>query len=196
MFPGQANSLRTLSALLESLYVFAVVASMLCEECLGQCHDVVAAISQPRQMDLDSVQPEQQIFPKTPLGGFPGQVGIGRGKDADVRALRFGRTDALELPSLEHSEKLALPIQWNARNLVEKKGTAVRELEAAEPIALRVGASIPHVAEELALEDSLGETVEVHRDHGARGSMRNGVKRPGDDTLAGTILPREEYVRI
>ena len=84
----------------------------------------------------------------------------------------------------------------HVRDLVEKQGAAVGELEAPHAVGWRIGERAAHVAEQLALEHRLGDAARVHRHHRPAGSRRQRVDRLSDEPFAGAVLARDEDVRI
>ena len=84
----------------------------------------------------------------------------------------------------------------HVRDLVEEERAAVRHLEAADAVGLGVGEGALHVAEELALEDALGEPAGVHGQERLRRAGGDGVQRGGDRALAGAVLAGDEHVRV
>ena len=99
------------------------------------------------------------------------QVRVGGGEDPDVGPARPRRADPLELAGLEDPQQLGLlRFMRHVRDLVEEERAPVGELEPADAVGLGVGEGALHVAEELALEDALGEAAHVHR-------RRSGLRR-------------------
>ena len=62
--------------------------------------------------------------------------------------------------------------------------------------ALRVGERALHVAEQLALEDALGQPAGVDRARAACSRAASRVQPAGDDLLAGAVLAGDEHVRV
>ena len=84
----------------------------------------------------------------------------------------------------------------HVRDLVEEERPPVRHLEAAHAVGLGVGEGALHVAEELALEDPLGEPARVHGQERLRRAGGDGVERGGHRALAGAVLAGDEHVRV
>ena len=74
-------------------------------------------------------------------------------------------------------------------NLVEEERAPVGELEAAEALLHRPGERPPLVAEELGLEEGVGERPAVDLHEGALRARREAVDGPGDQLLAGARFP-------
>ena len=130
-------------------------------------------------------------------GGRAGPGGSGRRRPrrarsalvAEIRrtsdAARPRGADALELAGLQHAQELApagvggtLPI--SSRKSVPPSASSKRPTRSA-----RASVNAPlHVAEELALEDALGDAAGVDRHEGLARARRGRVERARDDALA------------
>ena len=95
------------------------------------------------------------------------EVAVGGAEDADVDPERVVLADAADLARLEEPEQLDLHALVELADLVEEERAAVGDLE--EPLAVGVGAGEGPlaVAEELALDEVLGQGPAVDRDEGA-----------------------------
>jgi len=162
MLPGQGWVEQRLQRdRLEPVDGLPIPLRMLAQKVPGQRRDVVAAIAQRRQMDLDRIQPKQQILPESTAADFVDEVRVARGQDAHVHVTRARRSDALEISGLEHAQELRLKIERHVRDLVEEQCPTVGELEPSDAVALRVGERPLDVAEELALEDAIRQPTGV-----------------------------------
>ncbi len=88
---------------------------------LGQHRNVLEAIAQWRQTNLDCVETEKQILTKTSLRYFSVQIGVCRRQQTHVDLLRLRRSDAFKLTRLQHAQQLRLQIQRHVSDLVEKE---------------------------------------------------------------------------
>jgi hypothetical protein len=79
------------------------------------------------------------------------------------------------------------------RDLVEEERPAARFLEEPLPELDRAGERALHVAEELALQQGLGDGGAVHRDERPGRSLRVRVDGAGDQLLAGSALAGDEH---
>ena len=80
--------------------------------------------------------------------------------------------DALELALLQHAQQLGLHRRRDVADLVEEQRAAVGELEAAELALDGAGERALLVAEQLALEQRLGERAAVDLDERAARARR------------------------
>ena len=174
----------------------AVAERMLVEEMAGEGQDVLAAVTEWRECDLDRVDAEQQILAE------PAAVTSSR-RSALVAAMmrtstRFVRDDPTRStsPRLQHAEQLGLLAHGDIGDLVEKERAPVGELETAGAVGLGVGERAPHVAEHLALEDAFGKSAEVDRGKGALRAYRRGVQPLRDQLFARAVLAGDEHVGV
>ena len=118
---------------------------------------------------------------------------MGRRDHANVDLRRLRGADGLEGPLLEHPEQLDLQGGAHVPDLVEEDGAAVGEGEAslAMPDGVREGAL--DVAEELGLEQLLGNGAAVDGDQGPLRAPTVVVECPRDQLLAGAALARDQH---
>src|SRR5688500_9196174 len=134
------------------------------QKVLRQYRNVVSALAQRRQLNLDGVESKQQILAKPSLGHFSMQVGIRRRQQSHIHLLRLGRSDSLKITRLQHSQQLRLQVQRHVSNLVEKQRSAVCEFKTSNTIALRVSKRTTHVPKQFAFENTFRERAGVQRD--------------------------------
>ena len=100
--------------------------------------------------------------------------------------------DAVERPLLQDAQELALRRRRELADLVEEDRAAVGQLELAQPARGRAREGAPLVAEELALEQRLGNRGAVDRDEGAVAPGRERVDRAREELLARAALALEQ----
>ena len=137
--------------------------------------DVVVPLAQRRQVDLDRVEPEEQVLAEAPGGDFGRDVGVGGRKDPHVDPPRARGADPLDLAALEHAEQLGLLARLQRADLVQQQRAAFGQLEASDAVRPGVGERALHVTEHLALEEPLGEPAQVDRHERARGPRASRV---------------------
>src|SRR5947208_16975803 len=76
-------------SVIESGNLFAITLRVLMEKTVGQRHDVISTLSQWRQRDLDRIQTEQEVLPKTTRCHLVLKICICRGDNAHVRMQSF-----------------------------------------------------------------------------------------------------------
>ena len=102
---------------------------------------------------------------------------MGRRDHAGVAAEDLRPADPLELALLQDAEDLGLGGQRQLADLVEEDRTAVGALEPARLLPVRAGEGAPLVAEELALDQALGQGPAVDPDE-RTGRDRSGGAAP------------------
>src|SRR5262245_54390515 len=85
------------------------------------------------------------------------KISVRRRDPADVDLERATATDALETARLQDAQQLGLQLGLELADLVEEERAAVGELEPAALALARAGERALLVAEELALEQRLGQ---------------------------------------
>ena len=162
---------------------------------LGQLHDVVATFPQRRNANRKHAQPIKQILAKAALQHEFLEIPIRRRDDAHVDRPGDVVADALELAFLQNPQQLALQLQRNFADFVEKNRTAVGELETSDPILVRSRERALHVPEKLALEQLLGYRRAVHLDQWCLGARALRVDGARHEFLADTGFAENQHVR-
>ena len=98
-----------------------------------QTADVVAALTQGRQPDLEAAQAVEQRRPEPPLGDGAFEVGVGGGHDADVDSHRCLGPYRLDLAALQSAQQEDLHLRGGLPDLVQEEGAGVGALEIARP---------------------------------------------------------------
>jgi hypothetical protein len=158
--------------------------------------DVLAPLAQRGHVDLDRVEAEQQVLTEPPVRHLLPQVGVRGRKDAHVGAARARRADALELAGLEHAQQLRLQVERHVRDLVEEERAAVGHLEAADAVGLGVREGALHVAEQLALEDTLAEPAAFTVRSGFDARDETACSAGRHRALAAAVLAGQQHVRV
>jgi hypothetical protein len=110
------------------------------------------------------------------------------------RASMFvGASDPAEAPFLEGSQQLRLQIERQFADLVEHERSLARELEKPPLAGTSVRKSTSLMAEELGCQKVGGDRRAIHRDKRLLSFRTRVVNAPGEETLACTGLPHDEY---
>src|SRR4029450_11994669 len=104
--------------------------------------------------------------------------------------------EAAELPFLQDAQELRLGTGLHLRHLVEKQGAAVGKLEAALAALDGAGEGALLVAEDLALQQRLGNGRAVDGHERALPAGRQRVHCPGNELLPGAALDRAQWRRV
>ena len=99
----------------------------------------------------------------------------------------------LEALLLEDAQNLGLGLEAHVRDLVQEQGAPVGQVELAPLAAAGSGEGALLVAEELALDELLGDgrAVHVHQGVGRAGALA--VDGVGHQLLAGAVLAGDEH---
>ena len=93
--------------------------------------DVVAAIAQRRQVQLEHAEAIVQVFAKSFVADVLLQILIRGGDDAHIDADFLGRADGQERMAFQNSQQLGLAFQRQLADFVEKQRAQVGLLEEA-----------------------------------------------------------------
>ena len=162
------------------------------EDVLGQGRDVLGAVAERRDDDPGDVEAVEQVLAEPAGRDLFGQVAVRGRDDAGIGAESLGPTDALELPLLEDAEDLGLGRRGQLAHLVEEDGAAGRTLEPAGLLAVGSGEGTALVAEELALDQALGQRTAIDPDEGTGRAVRVAVQGGGDQFLTGATLADDQ----
>ena len=144
-------------------------------------------------MDRDDVEAVVEVLAEAPLGDRGGEVLVGRRDEPHVDPQRLGAADALELALLEAAQQLGLQREAHVADLVEEERPLVGELEAALLLGDGAGERPLLVAEELGLEQRLGDRRAVDLDQRLLGAGAVLVQQVGDQLLAGAALAGDQH---
>src|SRR3990172_1529381 len=98
-------------------------------------------------MDLDSVNPVEEVLSEALVCNQFTQGLVGRTNEADINGPRFVRTEPCYLTVLEHGQQFGLKGDREIANLVKKECTGGSNFEATRAIFARVGKSAFHMTE-------------------------------------------------
>ena len=102
----------------------------------------------------------------------------------------------LDLALLEHAQELGLHRERHVADLVEEQRAPVGQLEAAGPRPHRAGERPALVAEQLGLEQALGDGRAVDRRRTARPSGSEPVDGAREHLLAGAALALDQHRHV
>src|SRR5580658_3926027 len=149
---------------LDTRHVLLEALVELAEKVLDEQRNVPGSLAQRRQPDGDDVEAIVEVLTEDARADEFLQVAVGCGHEAHVDVDGLDTADALELALLQRAEKLDLHLHRNLADLVEEEGAAVGELEASRLARYGAGEGSALVAEELALDELLGNRGAVDLD--------------------------------
>ena len=167
---------------------------MLLDKMLCQEGNILHALPERRQMDIDDVQTVKKVFPEgAPLArGL--QVAVGRGNEPQVHLELAHAADPHDLAFLQHPQDLGLEQGRNVADLVEEDRAAVGLLQQPLFLILRAGEGALLEAEQLRFEQRVGDGAAVDRHEGLLVPRAPAVDRPGDQFLAGAALAGDQHI--
>ena len=133
------------------------------------------ALAERGQMDAHDVDAIVQVGAELPVGDVGLEIARRRGDDAHVDGARGIVADAAHFALLQRAQQLHLQRHGEVAELVEEQRSLVRLLEQPLPLGGRAGECALGVAEQLTLEQRLGDRRAVHRDE--RLAPRAGSRR-------------------
>ena len=127
-----------------------------CEK-LHEGPDILAPLTQRRQLDFRELQAIVEISAEPSVGDRHFQVGIGRCHNAHIHLDRRAAADALEFLILDDAQQILLKLQGRVADFVEKERAAVSRFKATAPQIAGSGEGSLLVAEELRLQQRFGQ---------------------------------------
>ena len=131
-----------------------------------------------------------------PLPDLLLEVLVGGGDDAHVHGDGGRPAHRLDLLLLQDAQHLGLRLQGHVADLVEEQRAAVRELELPLLGRERAREGAARVAEELALDQLLGNGRAVDLHEGAGGAEAQVVDVPRDELLARAVLAEDQHAPV
>ena len=172
----------------------AVVVAL--HEVRGEERHVLPPLPKRRDPDRHHREPVVQVLAEAALRDGAAEVLVRRRDHADVHLDRRRLAHPADLALLQRAQELRLEAGRGLADLVDEEGAAVRLLEHAAPGPDRAGEGAPRVAEELGLEERLGDRGAVHGHERLVPAAARDVDRPRDELLAGAGLPGDEHGRV
>ena len=113
--------------------------------------------------------------------------------DADVDAARDVLADAPQLAFLNHAQHLGLRARRQLADFVEEQRAAVRLFEHAGALGDGAGERAARVAEQLGLDQVVGQRRAVQRAERAVAARAAAMNRPRDQLLAAAALAVDQH---
>src|SRR5437870_1994885 len=146
------------------------------------------------EIPSDALENAQHDLPLELIRGLV-ERGVRRGDDPDVDLDRPRAAYALDLAFLEHSQELDLELGPKRADLVEEEAAPLRQLELSDLPLMGAGERALLVAEELGLDEGLGDGRRTDGDEGPVAPCPLVVDGPGDELLAGAALAGDQHGR-
>src|ERR1700730_10483197 len=149
------------------------------QEVLSQERNVLATLAERWQRHRNHVEAIEEIFAEAALVDHLREIAVRGGDDTCVDGDGLCRADGPDLAALERAQELGLQARRHLADLVEQERPAMRFLEQPLLVRGRSREGPLDVAEELRLEERLGERRAVDGDEGAAWALARVVDRLG-----------------
>src|SRR5690606_36724056 len=173
----------------------AVLRGELQTEVTRQQGNVLLPLPQRGDMDGEDVERVVEILAEPAGGDLLLQRDVPRRNQPEVDRHRLTAPQPLDVPLLQDAQQLHLDGRRDGGDLVEEEGSTVRLLEQAAPVRYRSREGSLHVAEELALQQRLGERGAVDRHERTARPVGELVDRSCHQLLAGPRLASDQHRR-
>ena len=147
--------------------------------------NVLASFTEAWELEPNDVDAVEKIFAERAVLDQLREIPMGRDHDADVGLDRLDPAQRLVDPFLQNPQQTHLHRRRDVADLVEEDRAALGDREAPRLVALGVGEGARLVAEELGLEEGVGERAAVDGHEGLSLPRREIVKGPREELLAG-----------
>ena len=150
------------------------------DEVIDQERQVLEPLAQRRRADRDHVEAVVEVLAEAPGLDLLREVAIGGGDHAHVDLDGRRGAHRLDLAVLQHAQHLGLGARRHVADLVEEDGAAVGGDELADLLAHRAGEAALLVAEELGLDQLLGDrrAVDLDQRRARAAGWRGGWRAP------------------
>ena len=165
----------------------------LADKPFSQRHNVFLAFAQRWQGDVHGVYAVKQVLAKTAFTHQRLQIHIRGADQPDVHRDGLGATDPYNAAVLKHPQQLGLQVQRDVPDLIEEQRAAVGLLELADMVGMCIGECALHVAEQLALEESLSDGAGVDSHHWLAAAQAQGMYLAGQHVLAGAVFAGDQH---
>src|SRR6059058_3372760 len=155
--------------------------------------DVCAALAQRREPDREDAQPVVEVRAEAAFAGRLPEVAVARRDHAHVDLPPAVAAHRPHLAVLQHAQELRLDGGARLAHLVQEERPPVGLFEEAAPRPFGAGEGAAQVAEELALEEPLGERGAVLGEEGATRARAVIVDGAREELLARPGLALEQH---
>ena len=156
---------------------------------LGQQGQILFAIAQWRQMNVEHVETVEQVLAQMAIGNGLAGVLVRSSDHPHVhRSFRLAAQPA-HFMIFQYAQQLRLRGRRHFADFVQQQRAAVRQFEAADSPLGGTGERTPLVAENFALHQGLGDRRTVDGHKGTTGSRRKLVQRARQTSLPVPVSP-------
>ena len=159
---------------------------------LHQQRDILPAVPQWRQIDIDNVEPVVEIFPEFALFHHLAKIRVGGGQNADVHLRHVVRAERRELLLLDHAQQFRLRLGADGAHFVEENGAFMRDFEGAFLVVNRACEGALHMSEQRGFQQFGRQRAAVHGHERMVHAGRIGVDGLGDQLFSGAGFARDQ----
>ena len=152
-----------------------------------------AALAQRRHDDRDHVEAEEQILAELAALDRLLEILVGRRDHAHVHLDRARRSEPLDLLLLQDAQHLGLRLRAHVADFVQEDRPAIGLLELADLLLGGAGERSLLVAEQLRLDQFLGDRRAVDLHEPLAGARAVAVDGAGDELLADAALAEQQH---
>ena len=165
------------------------------EQCCTQCGQILPALAQWRDDDLDHIEPVIQILAEPAGLDIGRQVAVGGADDAHVHGFFLGGAQRPHAALLDGAQQLGLHRQRQVTDFVEEQGAPACGLEVAVAVLRSPGVGALAGTKEFGFQQVFRDGSAVHGDQGAIRALAAGVQGLGHQLLAGARLAMDQHGR-
>jgi hypothetical protein len=162
------------------------------DEVLREERDVGAALAEGRHAQPEQLEPVEEIEPEHPCGALRLEITVARRDHADVRPRLRAIPERAVVPVLEEPEQRHLALRRKRVDLVEEQCPPLGERHEPGLVLTRIGERAAAVAEQLVLDERLGERAAVHGEERVSAPRARVVEGARDEVLPGPGLPLDD----
>ena len=144
-------------------------------------------------MDREYIEAEEKVFAEPSRSYLLAQIDVGGGDDPHVDTPGMAVAQPLEFTLLQHAQQLSLRHGAERCDLVEEERPAVGAFEAAGPALHRAGVRASLDAEELRLDQLLGDRRTIERCERPFMAGTEPMQRAREDLFTHTAFAEEEH---
>ena len=165
----------------------------LAHEMLRQKGPVGAPLPQGGDGDGQHIQAVIEIGAELALLGQPGHIAVGGGDDPCRHRPLPGGADLAHNAPFQHRQELGLQVQGQFTDLVHEQHPIFRRLDQTGARGVGAGEGAFFVAEQLGLDQVLGQAGAIHMHKGPLAAGAVGVQQPGHHILARSRLAKDQH---
>ena len=134
------------------------------DEVMHQGRNIFSSLPERRDRDGKNIEPEPEVFAKSPGGDHLLKISVCGRYNADVHRYGSCSSHAFDFFGLKDAQQPHLGLGWKLSNLIQEDRALVGPFESPSLLTDGPGESSLLVTEELAVEEGLRDGAAVHLD--------------------------------